>query len=468
MKTVDLGGKPFHFIGIGGIGMSALAYVLAQRKLPVSGSDRRSSHITKRLAAVGTRIFEQQVKENLQGHGTAGAIASNDLPQVVCSTAIGKKNPEFQAAQSLGCPIFHRSDILAALVSEYDSIAVGGTHGKTTTSSLIGYVLLVAGVDPTIIVGGEVDAWDGNARLGQGSYLVAEADESDGTLVKLNPLLGVVTNIELDHPDHYESLDEVIATFQTFAQRCKHLVACVDCPTIAAGHLDYTVGYALENIDKADFWATDVEYGSTSTKATIWERGDRLGIINLSLLGTHNLSNALAAIAVARHLGVPFAPIAEALSTFGGAKRRFEVKGKRQGITFIDDYAHHPSELTVTLAAARLRAGKDDRIVAIFQPHRYSRTETFFNDFAKAFVDADITIITDIYGAGEENPANLTGESLQKAIAQHQDSVYYQPELQALPQWLAPQLKDGDLVIFLGAGNLNQIIPVFLDDLFPE
>jgi UDP-N-acetylmuramate--alanine ligase len=185
-------------------------------------------------------------------------------------------------------------------------------------------------------------------------------------------------------------------------------------------------------------------------------------------LGTHNLSNALAAIAVARHCDVPFAAIAEALATFGGAKRRFEVKGKRQGITFIDDYAHHPSELTVTLAAARLRAGEDQRVIAIFQPHRYSRTATFLDDFATAFVDADITIITDIYGAGEENPGNLTGETLQKAIAKHQKPVHYQPDLQALPQWLAPQLKSGDLVIFLGAGNLNQIIPVFLDDLFPE
>lgn len=461
MKAVDLSGKPFHFIGIGGIGMSALAYILARKDLPVSGSDARTSHITDRLANVGANIFGQQVKENFRCFD--GAMTQVDaLPQVICSTAIGRENPEFQAAQSLGCEIFHRSDVLSALVGEYDSVAVGGTHGKTTTSSLIGYVLLEADLDPTIIVGGEVDAWEGNARLGRGRYLVAEADESDGTLVKLQPKIGVVTNIELDHPDHYQSIDDVVATFQTFAGQCQVLVACLDCPTIAAGSLDVSIGYALDNVGQADYWATEVVYGSTSTQATIWERGDRLGVIHLSLLGKHNLSNALAAIAVARYCGVSFGAIASALGTFGGAKRRFEVKGQHQGVTFIDDYAHHPSEITATLAAARLRAGKDQRVIAIFQPHRYSRTATFLEDFAKSFTDADLTVITDIYGAGEKNIANLTGETLQQAIAQHQGNVHYQPDLQSLPTWLIPQLQSGDLVLFLGAGNLNQVIANFL------
>ncbi|AFY36580.1 UDP-N-acetylmuramate--L-alanine ligase [[Leptolyngbya] sp. PCC 7376] len=467
MKTVDLSGKPFHFIGIGGIGMSALAYVLAQRNLPVSGSDRRSSHITERLAGAGANIFSQQVKENLHPVEPEANTATK-LPQVICSTAIGKENPEFQAAQSLGCDIFHRSDVLAALVNEYDSVAVGGTHGKTTTSSLIGYILLKAGLDPTIIVGGEVDAWNGNARLGDSGYLVAEADESDGTLVKLNPKIGIVTNIELDHPDHYQSIDDVIETFRTFAERCKVLVACLDCPTIASGSLDFDISYAIDNHTNADYWATDIDYGAMATTATIWERGDRLGEISLTLLGKHNLNNALAAIAVARYFDVPFAPIAEALATFGGAKRRFEVKGKRQGITFIDDYAHHPSEISVTLAAARIRSGKDRRVVAIFQPHRYSRTASFLDEFAVSFKDADITVITDIYGAGEENTANLTGETLQQAIAQHQDNVFYQPDFRQLPRWLSPQLQHGDLVLFLGAGNLNQIIAVFFNESFPE
>ncbi len=443
--------------------MSALAYVLTNKNIPVSGSDQRASHITERLAAVGAHIFNQQVPENLQAFSSSDQSPNqHSLPQVICSTAIGQGNSEFQAAQSLGCNIFHRSDVLSALVKEYDSIAVGGTHGKTTTSSLIGYIFLVAGLDPTIIVGGEVDAWDGNARLGQGTYLVAEADESDGTLVKLRPQLGVVTNIELDHPDHYQSLDQVVDIFQTFARHCETLVACVDCPTIAKGVLSHQIGYGLNNIDQADYWATDIEYGPLSTRAVIWERGDRLGEINLALVGSHNLTNALGAIAVARNYGVPFGSIAKALESFQGAKRRFEIRGQRQGITLIDDYAHHPSEIEATLESARLRAGSEQRVVAIFQPHRYSRTFAFLDEFAKAFKNADVTIITDIYGAGEKNVDNLTGEALQQAIAKQQNNVFYHPDLQSLPLWLVPQLQTGDLVLFLGAGNLNQTIPTLL------
>ena len=255
LKTVDLNGQPFHFIGIGGIGMSALAYVLAKRQLPVTGSDIRSSHITQRLQSVGAHIFNDQQATNLEFlhpltqslhnplPSQSAAIAPDKpsssslspatcleiLPQVICSTAIGNNNSEYQAAQLKGCPIFHRSDLLAALIKDYHSIAVAGTHGKTTTSSLISYVLLQAGLDPTIIVGGEVKAWEGNARLGKSKFLVAEADESDGSLSKHAPKIGVVTNIELDHPDHYQSLDEVIQTFQIFSQQCEILIGCIDC-----------------------------------------------------------------------------------------------------------------------------------------------------------------------------------------------------------------------------------------------
>src|SRR4028119_2145183 len=407
LNTVDFSGKPFHFIGIGGIGMSALAYVLAKRQLPVSGSDIRSTHITQRLQAVGAHLFGDQDATNLEffqsttepiygklpkaaiGISQNGEIcggvskssstlpaekATAGLPQVICSTAINSVNLEYQAALERGYPIFHRSDLLAALIQDYQSIGVAGTHGKTTTSSLIGYLLLKAGLDPTIVVGGEVDAWDGNARLGNGPYLVAEADESDGSLAKLSPWIGVITNIELDHPDHYETLEEVIEIFQTFAARCKTVVGCIDCETLRS-RLQPTITYSLHRETGADYSVAQVTYDADGTTAQVWEGNKVLGELHLKLLGKHNLSNALAAVAVGRHLGLEFDIIAGAISTFEGAKRRFELRGKYNGISFVDDYAHHPSEIRATLTAASLRKGGSvsssseyRRVIAIFQP----------------------------------------------------------------------------------------------------
>jgi UDP-N-acetylmuramate--alanine ligase len=480
LNSVDFSGRPFHFIGIGGIGMSALAYILAKRNLPVSGSDLRLSHITQRLQEEGAHIFWSQDATNLQyyclrpdersplgrastlcSESTAVAVAQQ-LPQVVCSTAIGTENPEYQAALDLGCPVFHRSDILAALTAEYRSILVAGTHGKTTTSSMVGSVLLDAQLDPTIVVGGEVTAWGGNALAGSGEYLVAEADESDGSLVKLRGQIGVITNIELDHPDHYTTLDEVVSIFQQFAQQCDTLVACIDSDTIPRS-LQPDVTYSLDPNSQADYTATHVVYGADGTTADIWERGQRLGRLTLSVLGPHNLSNALATVAVGRLLGVPFATLADSLENFQGARRRFEHRGDAHGITFIDDYAHHPSEIEVTLAAARLRAklpsGDRRRVVAVFQAHRYSRTEAFLQEFAAAFGNADLVVTTDIYSAGESNLGRVTGRMLAEAIATHHGNVQYQPTLPDVVHYLETQLMPGDLVLFLGAGNLNQVIP---------
>ena len=486
---VDFSGKPFHFIGIGGIGMSALAYILAKRNLPVSGSDLRSSHITEKLAALGTHIFSQQDAKNLEffltetdsscqslpafvvGAGSkrvpneefqngSRLIANRQkvLPQVICSTAINPANLEYRAALDLGCPIFHRSDLLAALIQEHYSIAVAGTHGKTTTSSMIGYLLLQAGLDPTIIVGGEVKAWEGNARKGNSQYLVAEADESDGSLVKLAAQIGVITNIELDHPDHYETLEEVITTFNIFAQRCQTVVACIDCATVR-DRLQPTVSYSIQPNTKADYTVTSVEYCAFGTKAIVWEREKELGRLNLQQLGRHNLSNALAAVAVGRLLGLDFATIANSIATFEGARRRFELRGEVNSILFIDDYAHHPSEIQATLAAARLQAKPGTRIVAIFQPHRYSRTLTFLSDFAQSFNHADVVILTDIYSAGEPNLGQINGEKLAEMVAKHHSQVTYQPTLASVNQYLLQTLRPGDTALFLGAGNLNQIIP---------
>jgi UDP-N-acetylmuramate--alanine ligase len=384
------------------------------------------------------------------------------LPQVICSTAINSVNTEYQAALERGYPIFHRSDLLAALIQDYHSVAVAGTHGKTTTSSLMGYVLLQAGLDPTIVVGGEVDAWEGNARLGDGPYLVAEADESDGSLAKLSPKIGVITNIELDHPDHYESLEEVIEIFQTFAQRCQTLVGCIDCETLRS-HLKPTITYSLRREAGADYSVDGVTYDADGTTAQVWE-GDRvLGELHLKLLGKHNLSNALAVVAVGRHLGLEFDTIASAIATFEGAKRRFELRGKCNDISFVDDYAHHPSEIQVTLAAARLRFEAPQRIIAIFQPHRYSRTLTFLPEFAESFTNADIVVLSDIYSAGEPNNGEITGEQVRDAIAAHHEQVYYKPTLASVSEFLTQILQPGDLALFLGAGNLNQIIPQVME-----
>jgi UDP-N-acetylmuramate--alanine ligase len=472
VKTVDFNGQPFHFIGIGGIGMSALAYILAKRHLPVSGSDSRPSHITQRLETAGARIFNRQEAKNLESFRshlsvldmTTGAGKSyTPIPQVICSTAINERNLEYRAAKDLGYPIFHRSDVLAALIDDYDSIAVAGTHGKTTTSSLLAYVLLQAGLDPTIIIGGEVDAWEGNARLGEGRYLVAEADESDGSLTKHSPKIGAITNIELDHPDHYQDLSEVIDTFAIFAKQCEVLVACLDCDTIRE-HFRPTISYSLDPLKGADYTVRDITYERGVMKAEVLEKGQRLGVMEVKIPGQHNISNALAVVAIGRYIGLDFETIADAIATFEGAKRRFEFKGEANGITFIDDYAHHPSELRATLGAAKLKVQQKQykRSIAIFQPHRYTRTATFLEEFGVAFGDADIVVLTDIYSAGEVNVQQVSGQMVADEVSRHHARVYYHPELSSLGQFLQDILQPGDLALFLGAGNLNGIIPEML------
>ncbi len=471
-NNVDFSGKPFHFIGIGGIGMSALAYILAKRNLPVSGSDVRPNNITRKLEDIGVHIFSKQEADNIEfvhPHVTDSTLTLNPeeilsypnkkiQPQVVCSTAINTSNLEYKAALENGCPIFHRSDVLAALISEYHSIAVAGTHGKTTTSSMIGYMLLEAGVDPTIIVGGEVNAWSGNARLGNGKYLVAEADESDGSLVKHSPAIGIITNIELDHPDHYETLEEVIDTFQTFSSNCQTLIGSIDCETVR-DCLKPSISYSLYSDTGADYHVTDVDYRADGTRALVWEKGKALGVLNLRLLSRHNLSNALAAVAVGRAIGLEFGEIAKGLATFEGARRRFEFRGEVDGVTFIDDYAHHPSEIRATLAAARLQARPGQRVVAIFQPHRYSRTLTFLDEFSECFSHADLVVLTDIYSAGEPNLGQIDGEKLAQRVSEHHSVVSYQATIEAVSDYLVKNLRPGDLALFLGAGNLNQAIP---------
>jgi UDP-N-acetylmuramate--alanine ligase len=349
-------------------------------------------------------------------------------------------------------------------------------------------------------VGGEVDAWGGNARLGQGDSLVAEADESDGSLVKFSPHIGIVTNIELDHPDHYNSLDEIVAIFKQFQDQSTVLIGCLDCPTLRKT-LKPGISYALDASLEADYTVQNVAFKTNQTCATVYEHGKSLGTLALRLLGRHNLSNALAAVAVGRYLNLPFETIAASLASFGGAHRRFEHRGQVANITFLDDYAHHPSELKATLSAARAQAsmgglmnepldssltarrsdlldekeavscnGVGDRhdtsrsrIVAVFQPHRYSRTVTFLEDFAQAFDDADVVVLTDIYSAGEQNTTGISGQQVAEAIAQYHNRVIYKPTLPEVEVFLKDTLESGDLVLFLGAGNINKIIPDLLE-----
>ncbi len=455
--AIDLSGRPFHFIGIGGIGMSALAHILVSRGLPVSGSDVSLNGISARLQTLGVRVAAQD--------GSALRAWGEPLPQVICSTAIGDANLEYQVARALGCPIFHRSEVLAALAQEYESILVAGTHGKTTTSSLISHILLQAGCDPTIIIGGEVSTWGGNARLGQGRWLVAEADESDGTLVNLRGRVGVITNIELDHTNHFASLAQVVETFRRFTQNCGLMVVCADCDTAAQLTRQLTMPVVTYGVKvPATYRVTDVHYLATGITAQVWEGGQALGTLSLPLLGQHNLNNTLAAVAVCRELGLDFAVIQQAVATFAGARRRFELRGQGGGIEFYDDYAHHPSEIRATLNAARQRWPRGERrLVVVFQPHRYSRTASLLTDFGAVFAEAEVVITLDIYGAGEANPTGVTGEDFAEQVRRHHPQVTYAPTLEAAEQHLRALLQPGDAVLFLGAGNVNRLIPRLLE-----
>ncbi|MEN9220732.1 MAG: UDP-N-acetylmuramate--L-alanine ligase, partial [Thermostichales cyanobacterium GMQP_bins_62] len=441
----------YHFIGLGGVGMSALAYILHRQGYRVSGSDATANHRTHRLQQLGVTFAAGHQAENITGS-----------PQVVYSSAIQPHNPEIVAALDRGLPLLHRSDVLALLMNGRPSIGVAGTHGKTTTSSMIGYVLLQAGWDPTLIIGGEVDAWDGNARLGSGRYLVAEVDESDGSLTRLFPEIAVITNIELDHPDHYKELGQVITTFAQYAQQSRLVVACLDCPNVAA-HVDLLrvqVGYSLYEHPLAAYTVRDVVYQGRTSRAVVWEQGSPLGPLELGVPGSHNLSNALAAVAVGRYLGLPFEVIAEALKSFQGAHRRFEIKGEMEDVVFVDDYAHHPSEIRATLAAARLQ---QRRLVAVFQPHRYSRLSSLFGEFVGAFAAADLVVVVPTYGAGEAPQGEVSSATLAAAMGEYHPQVIYEPSLADLPQHLAQYLQPGDLVLFLGAGDLNQYIAASIE-----
>ncbi len=448
-----------HFIGIGGIGMSGIAEILLTMGFSVSGSDLKRSAATDRLAALGATIYE--------GHVASNAAACD---VVVASSAVSPSNPEVLEARSRKTPVIQRAEMLAELMRLKYGIAVAGMHGKTTTTSMIAAVLHGGNLDPTIVVGGRVDALGSNARLGTSQYLVAEADESDRSFLKLSPILAVITNLDREHMDCYSSIEDVESAFVEFMDRLPFYgaaTACIDNPMLRAilprvRRKVHTYGesadadFRLEMLPKrADCHASfEVNY-----------HGLLLGPFALHVPGRHNVLNATAAIAIGVQLGVTPADIAKGLATFRGVDRRFQIKGNVGGITVVDDYGHHPTELLATLRAAKDCAYK--RIHVVFQPHRYTRTRDLMAEFAGAFVDADTVEVLDIYAASEAPIPGISGEALASAIAASQPGklVEYAASVPAAIAALIARARPGDVIMTLGAGNVSQIAPLMVEEL---
>jgi len=437
-----------HFVGIGGIGMSGIAEVLLNLGYKVSGSDLRRSEITDRLAGLGGEIFYGHAREN---------IAGADV--VVISSAVKEDNPEVLEAKEYLIPVIPRAEMLAELMRMKYGIAIAGTHGKTTTTSMVATLLGHGGVDPTIVIGGKLNSLGTNARLGQGKFLVAEADESDGSFLKLSPTIAVVTNIDADHLDFYSGIDEIRDTFVEFINKVPFFglaVLCLDNGNVA-GIIPRVkkrfITYGLSA--QADFRAIDVRLEGFTTSFAVQYRGERLGEISFRLPGAHNVLNALASVAVAMELNIPFPVIQEGFQSFGGVGRRFQVKGEVDGIMVVDDYGHHPTEIRATLAAAK--GGWERRLVVVFQPHRYTRTKELFDEFVKAFYDADVLILTDIYPAGEQPIEGVTSEALAKSLRMHgQKDVTCISSREEIVDHLLRILKPDDILLTLGAGNVWQ------------
>jgi UDP-N-acetylmuramate--alanine ligase len=452
--------QPLHFIGVGGIGMSALAGILAARGHTVSGSDRRTTPVVERLRQQGVMVFLEQLAETIR----AVCEATTATPVVVVSSAIPESNPELAEARRRGLRVVHRSDVLAALISSQPSIAVAGSHGKTTTSTLIATLLEATDQDPTAVIGGVVPAFGSNGRQGQGRLLVAEADESDGSLVKFEARLGVLTNIELDHTDHYPSLEALIETLQRFAAGCERLLANRDCP-ILSEHFQPHSWWSTETAEGVDFAALAREERGDGTRADFYENGELQGVLDLPLPGRHNLSNATAAIAACRLEGISFEALQTAITRLQSPGRRFDCRGIWQERVIVDDYAHHPSEVAATLAMARMMVASGrsplpitpQRLLVVFQPHRYSRTRQFLEEFATALAQADQVLVAPLYSAGEEPIPGISSAALAEAVRQQAPHLDVQAadDLDQLVEQLAASSRRGDLVLAMGAGDVN-------------
>jgi UDP-N-acetylmuramate--alanine ligase len=444
-----------HFVGIGGIGMSGLAEILRTLDFDVSGSDLKPNENTRRLEGLGVRVSFGHAAEHVTGADV-----------VVYSSAIDPQNQEIARAHALEIPIIPRAEMLAELMRTRYAITIAGSHGKTTTTSLVATVLRAAGLDPTVVVGGKVNALGSNARLGEGDLFVAEADESDGSFLRLTPTIAVVTNIDPEHLDHYGTHDALKEAFVEHANRVPFYGLCVMCidhpsvqevlPRITRRHVTYGVSR------QADYRAKNAHYEGLATHFDAFRRDQALGRFVIQMPGAHNVLNTLSVIAVADELEVPLDVTRDAVAAFHGVQRRFTVlgqpaftrDGKHGEVMIVDDYGHHPAEIEATLDAAQ--RGFDRRVVVAFQPHRYTRTRLLFDEFTRAFNKADVVLVTDVYAGGEKPLEGATGEALAEAIRVHgHHAVTFVPDKRRVARALREVIEPGDIVIALGAGDIN-------------
>ncbi len=446
-----------HFVGIGGIGMSGIAEVLLNLGYQISGSDLKETEVTRRLKSLGCEIAYGHRKENVK-----------EADVVVVSSAIRNGNPEVEVAEQRLIPVIPRAEMLAELMRMKYGIAIAGTHGKTTTTSLISTVLAAGGLDPTVVIGGRLNSIGSNARLGQGEYLVAEADESDGSFLMLMPTIAVVTNIDPEHLDYYHSIEEIKETFLGFLNKIPFYglaVLCLDHPNIQSLIPRLKKRFTTYGLTpQADYQAKEIVFEGLSTSFDVLHHKQEIGRLKIRMPGLHNVYNSLATLATAFELDIPFETVQETLRDFSGIQRRFQIKGEKQGVLIVDDYGHHPVEILATLKAAR--TGWERRIVAVFQPHRYTRTKALFHEFLTAFNDANVLILTDIYPAGEDRIEGVEAKALFEGIREygHKD-VTYISEKKEIVEHLLRILAPGDLVITLGAGDIWQVSDELLEKL---
>jgi len=434
--------RDIHFVGIGGVGMSGIAEILLSLGFRVSGSDLMGSPTTARLEQMGARVWIGHDREHL-----------DRADVVVFSSAVPEDNPELVAARERLIPVIPRAEMLAELMRMQTSIAVAGMHGKTTTTSMIAWILSHAGFDPTVIIGGKLDTLGGGARLGQGDLLVAEADESDRSFLKLYPSIALITNMDLEHLDCYSSLEEIRETFLEFINRLPfygYAIICLDDPEvqkIIPFIRKRFVTYGLSS--QAFIRGHKPSFDGGISRFEVYREDNHLGEVRLPMPGLHNVLDALAAVAAADIFGIPFERTTEALDSFPGVQRRFTVKGRASGITVVDDYGHHPTEIKAVLQAARQIA--PDRIAVLFQPHRYTRTQALFDEFLTAFLDADLLYLMDIYAASEKPIEGVTGKALYEGIrSRGHKTVRFLPDKESVPREVARDLESGDLLITLG------------------